>query len=179
MPCAKQPAHGKQNGPSNSKRCQNVSRVTNVWHTAKKKALPCASLCRVFFFTSPRSMKDFYRASNLYRVSFYGAHGKGPICRVLYLFRVLQFGYTAKALFTVCPRYSTRQSLRHTANTHSPVVQLAIYVRKTKQFSIFSFSALLPELSGDLWGSVLELILSLVIFINTNPGLQNGYQVRK
>ena len=35
---------------------------------------------------------------------------------------MLQFGHTVKALFTVCPRYSTRQSLRHTANTHSPVV---------------------------------------------------------
>ena len=45
-------AHDKQNGPSHSKRCQNVCRVPNVWHTAKKKALPCASLCRVFFHKS-------------------------------------------------------------------------------------------------------------------------------
>ena len=119
LPCAKRPAHGKQNGPSHSKRCQNVCRVPNVWHTAKKKVLPCASLCRVFFSTSPRSMKDFYRASNLYCVSFYGAHGKRPLCRVLYIFRVLQFGHTAKTLFTVCPRYSTWQNLRHTANTQS------------------------------------------------------------
>ena len=74
----------------------------------------------VFFFTSPRSMKDFYRVSDLYRVYFYGAHGECPLCGVLYIFRVLQFGHTAKALFTMCPRYSTWQSLRHTANTHSP-----------------------------------------------------------
>ena len=45
---------------------------------------------------------------------------------MLYLFRVLQFGHTAKALFTMCPRYSTRQSLRHTANTHSPVVPASL-----------------------------------------------------
>ena len=122
-----------------------LCRVPNGRHTANKTAPAISNgarmfavcppsgtrqrrkLCRVlrfavFFFTSPRSMKDFYRASNLYHVSFYGAHGKVPLCRVLYIFRVLQFRHTAKALFIVCPRYSTRQRLRHTANTHSPVV---------------------------------------------------------
>jgi len=83
----------------------------------------------VFFFTSPRSMKDFYRASDLYRVYFYGAHGECPLCGVLYIFRVLQFGHTSKALFTVCPRYSTRQSLRHTANTYSLVVTVFHFYR--------------------------------------------------
>ena len=130
-----------------------LCRVPNGRHTANKTAptIPNGSRmfavcptsgtrqrrkrCRVlrfavFFFTSPRSMKDFYRASDLYRVYFYGAHGECPLCGVLYIFRVLQFGHTAKALFTVCPRYSTRQRLRHTANTHSPVVSTSLKYRK-------------------------------------------------
>ena len=59
------------------------------------------------------------------------------------------------------------------------MIPVVLSMMRLKPGTIFSFSALLPELSGDLWGSVLELILSLVIFINTNPGLQNGYQVGK
>ena len=98
LPCAKRPAHGKQNGRSHSKRCQNVCRVPSVWHTAKKKALPCASLCRVFFHKSTvneRFLPDVeslpcvflggtrQMPSLLCAISFpcaaVRAHGKGPL----------------------------------------------------------------------------------------------------
>jgi hypothetical protein len=44
-------------------------------------ALPC------FFFTSPRSMKVFYRASNLYHMSFTG-HTANDLFAVCYIFSV-------------------------------------------------------------------------------------------
>ena len=126
-----------------------LCRVPNGRHTANKTAPAISNgarmfavcppsgtrqrrkLCRVlrfavFFFHKSTVNERFLPGVESLCVSFYGAHGKGPLCRVLYLFRVLQFGHTAKALFTVCPRYSTRQSLRHTANTHSPVVYFCV-----------------------------------------------------
>jgi len=54
----------------------------------------------------------------------HGAHGEVSIRRVLSIRRVFSFRRTAKVLFTVCPRKSTRQTLRHTANSRFPVVFL-------------------------------------------------------
>ena len=101
LPCDKRPAHGKQNGSNHSKRFQNVCRVPNVWHTAKKKALPCASLCRVFFHKSTVNERFLLgveslpcvflggtrqRSSLLCAISFpcaaVRAHGKDPLYRV-------------------------------------------------------------------------------------------------
>ena len=101
MPCDKRPAHGKQNGSNHSKRFQNVCRVPNVWHTAKKKALPCASLCRVFFHKSTVNERLLPSVGSLPCVFLRGtrrmpslrcaiyfpcaavrAHGKGPLYRV-------------------------------------------------------------------------------------------------
>ena len=79
----------------------NVCRVPNVWHTVKKKALPCASLCRVFFHKSTVNERFLPGVKSLLCVFLRGtrqmsslpcaisfpcaavrAHGKGPLCRV-------------------------------------------------------------------------------------------------
>ena len=61
-----------------------------------------------------------------------GAHGELNLRRVLLFRRVFRFLRTAYWLFAVCPRNSTRQNFRHTANSRFPVVNFS---RKQEEFS--------------------------------------------
>ena len=62
-----------------------------------------------------------------------GAYGEVSIRRVLSVHRVFSSRRTAKILFTVCPRKSTQQTLRHRANSRFPAVNSHILGRRPRR----------------------------------------------
>ena len=84
-----------------------------------------------------------------------GAHGEVSIRRVLSVRYVFSSRRTAKVLFTVCPRKSTWQTLRHTANSRFPVVPIHLLLRSTTVAPAHTINRRLQRSSGD--ASALEL----------------------
>ena len=78
-------------------------------------------ICRVFYFCR---VSFFFLPSVLLL-----ALGKLVVCRVLLFSRVFFLQRSAKSLFAECPKYSTQQTLMHSANKGFPVVTASRLLR--------------------------------------------------
>jgi hypothetical protein len=134
------PAHGKGDNVHRPLRSVNgamTSPCAAPGHTAKKKVAVCWAVGTRRMLTalscserplmwSPfrRGLSGGYTAKSWSPCVGPGAHGEVSSRRVLSVRRVFCSRRTAKFLFTVCPRKSTRQTWRLTANSRFPVLSV-------------------------------------------------------
>jgi len=140
----------------NSKNTPNLSIEYHMLYVEIRKSLRFKRekkiiICRVYFF-------DTRQRTSLPSVIFLTL-GKEPFCRVFYFYRLFSVRHSAKSLFAECPKYSTQQTLMHSANKGFPVVTASRLLRHPVPQLPWKFmDSRSRELNLNYKQAVLELI---------------------